>query len=148
MFHQFYKTKTIPFLIIILFFVFVYAPINIQAQGLYKLNDSSPPGGGSTSSSIQNDRDKTSTIWVLMGITTGLILFYKFFIQKKKPKKPAVDSTSTTSNMLRKVTEYPTIAEKVKENDNSLPFKLYMGIRRDDPVYNKKTYVLGVSFNL
>ncbi len=149
MVRQYFKTKTLPFLILILFFVFVYAPVNTQAQSLYKLNDSGPTGGGgSTSTRIQNDQDKTSTIWALMGITAGIVLFYKFFIQKKKPEKPKVDSTSTSSILFKQPADYPTVTEKIKNNENPLPFQLYMGIRRDDPVYNKKTYVLGVSFNL
>ena len=148
MFHQYYKTKTLPILIVILFFVFIYAPVNTQAQGLYKLKDSRPPGGGVPSTSIENTRDKTSTIWVLMGITTGLVLFYKFFIQKKEPKKPGVDSTKTTSIMFKKFINPSSVAESIKDNESPIPFRLYLGVRRDDPVYNKKTYVLGVSFNL
>jgi len=147
MFHQYYKTKTLPILIIILFFVFIYAPNNTQAQNLYKLNDIRPPGG-SPSTTIENTRDHTSAIWTIMGITTGLVLFYKFFIQKKEPKKPGVDSTSTTSIMYRKFINSPSVTESVKNNESSLPFQFYMGIRRDDPVHNKKTYVFGVSFNL
>ena len=148
MFHRYKKTKILPTLIIILSFVFVYAPFSTKAQSLYKLNDSGPPGGSGSTTTIQNDNDKSSTIFVLMGVTAGLVLFYKFFIQKKKDKQPELDSTSTNSNMIRKFSVYPSVAEKVSDNDNPLPFQLYMGIRRNDPVYNKKTYILGVSFNL
>ncbi len=150
MYHRYYKTKTLSFLIVILFFVFVYAPVSTQAQSLFKLNSAGPPGGGqkTTTTTIKNDQDKTSTIWTIMGITTGLVLFYKFFIQKKEPKKDVTDSTSTSNNLLKVVDWDAPIVEKVKKDDDSLPFKIYMGIRSDDPVYNKKTYVLGVSFNL
>lgn len=148
MFYKYKKTKILPVLIVILFFVFVYAPVNSWAQSLYKSKDSGPPGGGGSTTIIQNDQDNTSTIWILMGVTAGLVLFYKFFIQKKDDKKAVNDTTSTSSNMLRNIIDYPSVVKKAKDEDNQLPFKLFMGIRRDDPVYNKKTYVIGVSINL
>ena len=151
MFHQHIKSKILPVLIVILFFVFVYAPVNTRAQSLYKLNSSAPPppgGRGSTTTATQNDGDNISIIWVILGVTAGLVLFYKFVIQKGDDKKAVGDTTSTSSNMLRRIGNYPSLVKKVKNEDSQLPFRLYMGIRRDDPVYNNKTYILGVSFNL
>lgn len=144
-----FKNKLLPFLIVILFFVFVVAPLNTQAQGLFKGNDSGPGGGGGTTTSRtqQEVNDKTSTIWILMGITTGLVLFYKFFIQKKKPDDEIKDSTSS-SILFRNKTQLKMVANKIKNVEKESPVNLYLGIRRDDPVFNKKTYVLGVSFNL
>jgi len=147
MLHQNFKSKTIPFFIIILFYVFVFAPVNTNAQGLFKLNDSDPGGGSGTTTTIINDNDKTSTIWVLMGITTGLVLIYKFFIEKKEPKNEVPDSTSS-SIMFRNNSQLKTVSSEIKNIEKESPVNLYLGIRRDDPVFNKKTYVLGVSFNL
>ncbi|PJB00243.1 MAG: hypothetical protein CO128_01045 [Ignavibacteriales bacterium CG_4_9_14_3_um_filter_30_11] len=147
MFHHNFKSKTIPFFIIILFYVFVFAPTDVNAQDLFKVNDSRPGGGSGTATTILNDRDKTSTIWVLMGITTGLVLIYKFFIEKKEPKNEVVDSTSS-SIMFRNNSHLKTVSTKITNIEKESPVNLYLGIRRDDLVFNKKTYVLGVSFNL
>lgn len=149
MFHQHKKSKILPVLITILFFVFVYAPVDTMAQSLYKSKEGGPPGGGgSTTTTIRKNQDKTSTILVLMGVATGLVLIYKFFIQKEDDKKAVKDTTSTSSNVLGKINNYPSIVKKIKNENDQLPFKLYLGIRRDDPIFNNKTYVLGVSFNL
>ncbi|PIW69506.1 MAG: hypothetical protein COW08_06755 [Ignavibacteriales bacterium CG12_big_fil_rev_8_21_14_0_65_30_8] len=150
MFQQKLKTKTIPFLIFILFYVTVFGQSNTLAQDIFKVNDSGPGGGGSTTfttTSLENDKDKTSTIWILMGITTGLVLFYKFFIQKKKTDDEINDSTST-SILFKNNVHIKTAVAKIKDVEKKSPFNLYLGIRRDDPVFNKKTYLLGVSFNL
>jgi len=82
-----------------------------------------------------------------MGITTGLVLIYKFFIEKKEPKNEVVDSTSS-SIMFRNNSHLKTVSTKITNIEKESPVNLYLGIRRDDLVFNKKTYVLGVSFNL
>lgn len=150
MFQQKLKTKTIPFLIFILFYVTVFGQSDLLAQGIFKVNDSGPGGGGGTTfttTTIENEKDKTSTIWILMGVTTGLVLFYKFFIQKKKTEDEIKDSTST-SILFRNNVQVKTVVAKIKDVEKKSPVNLYLGIRRDDPVFNKKTYILGVSFNL
>lgn len=140
-------TKFSSLIVVIVFSAAVlFSGNTTNAQSFFKVNSNTPPGGSSSSGSSSGDSNSGKTlIYVAMGAAVVGAILYKFVFHKDKN----VDSTKTeTSSLLipnnKSLVENTT---ELSERQSPPPVNLYLAVKRDYILPDRKTYMVGLSFN-
>lgn len=126
----------------------ILAP-NIEAQSIESINDGI--GGSGGSSTVQEDSNPGTTLFVLAGVAVAALLIYKFVFYKEKKSdvdEPG-DSTITDSqsllqqNILR-IEENRSV--EINKFKNELPVNLFLGLTQSGIAKNEKHIRVGLSY--
>ncbi|MGA8263459.1 MAG: hypothetical protein WB779_03365 [Ignavibacteriaceae bacterium] len=127
----------------------LFSSNTVDAQSLWKVNSGPGGGGTTTGTTVPQDNNSHTGIYILAGAVVVGFLMYKFVFQESDDTEDTTNSNSSSlillpsnSKLIMKVSNSRTVQE-------TPPVKVYLGIRRDN--YNtaneEKTYLVGLSFN-
>ena len=117
-----------------------------DAQSLWKLNAPPTGGGTTTDSTIPQDDNSHTGLFILAGaLVVGFVLYKVVFQNNEEP----ADSSDTTSSLIPAKSKVIRLQAESAIPQNDPPVNVYLGIRGDN--YNspieEKTYIVGVSLN-
>jgi hypothetical protein len=143
MWNKFNKGFSSIVVILALFIAVIFSSNTTDAQSLWKLN-SNNPGGSTTGTTVPQDNNSHTGLYVLAGVLVAGFVLYKVAIQNND--EPA-DSSDTTSSLIPAKSNAIRLQAESVIPQNDPPINVYLGVRRDNynSPFEEKTYIVGVS---
>lgn len=132
-------------LTIIILFSFIMTGTELSAQSVFGINDDI--GGGGSTGTTQVEKADDSMLYIVGGaVIVGIIVYA--LMRDKKENKIEDDSTKVGMSQSDSFNSLNYPVQKNLNNSLDLPVDFYLGMQKQNHLFNEKKYVVGLRVKL